>query len=63
MLREFSLSDASNMCKLNKDLEVIKYTGDSLFATVKEAKLFLKNYTDYQKNGFGRWAILLKDPS
>lgn len=63
MLREFSLSDASNMWQLNKDLDVIKYIGDSSFDTVKEAKLFLKNYMDYQKNGFGRWAILLKDPS
>lgn len=61
MLREFSLSDANNMWKLNKDLDVIKYTGNSSFATVKEAKLFLKKYTDCQKSGFGRWAILLKN--
>jgi len=49
------------MWKLNKDRDVIKYTGDSSFASVKEAKLFLINYTDYQKNGFGRWAVILKN--
>ena len=61
ILREFKLYDAKKMWKLNKNQGVIKYTGDPHFKSIKEAELFLKNYTDYQKNGFGRWAVLLKN--
>ena len=61
ILREFELHDAKEMWELNNDPDVIKYTGDPPFESVEEAKLFLKNYSDYQKNGFGRWAVLLKD--
>ena len=60
ILREFELHDAKEMWELNNDPDVIKYTGDPPFKSIKEAKLFLKNYSDYQRNGFGRWAILLK---
>ena len=43
------------------DPDVIKYTGNPPFESEEEAKFFLDNYNDYNKNGFGRWAVILKD--
>ncbi|WP_378173403.1 GNAT family N-acetyltransferase [Aquimarina sp. SS2-1] len=60
LLREFEVSDAKDLLKLNSDPEVLKYTGDDPFTSVDDARLFLRNYNDYQKNGFGRWAVILK---
>ncbi len=60
VLREFELTDAQKMWELNSDTEVIKYTGDPPFVSVEEAEQFLAGYRDYAKNGFGRWAVLLK---
>ena len=59
-LREFDDSDAIHMYQLNADPDVIRYTGDPAFVSVEEAEAFLKNYEDYRKNGFGRWAVILK---
>lgn len=61
ILREFEISDAQNMFDLNADPEVIRYTGDPPFGSVDEAKVFLENYSDYLKNAYGRWAVILKE--
>ncbi|PWJ44748.1 GNAT family N-acetyltransferase [Sediminitomix flava] len=61
ILRELNVSDAKDFYELNTDPEVLKYTGDSPFSSISEAENFLGNYTDYQKNGFGRWAVVLKE--
>ena len=60
ILREFALDDAKSMWELNSDPEVIKYTGDPPFETIEKAREFLLNYKDYEKNGFGRWAVITK---
>lgn len=60
-LHEFSKAEAMNVFDLNNDPMVIKYTGDPPFASVKDAAAFIESYTDYQKNGFGRWAVRLKE--
>lgn len=60
VLREFELTDAKDCYFLNADPEVMKYTGDSAFASVPAAENFLKAYDHYQKHGFGRWAVILK---
>ncbi|MEN8249800.1 MAG: GNAT family N-acetyltransferase [Bacteroidota bacterium] len=60
ILREFEPSDAKPMFELNSNPEVIKYTGDPPFDSVEAVRGFLKNYSDYRKNGYGRWAVLLK---
>lgn len=60
ILREFDITDAQNFYELNLNPNVIKYTGNSAFKDIEEAKTFLKNYSDYQKNGFGRWAVIQK---
>ena len=61
VLRELSVSDAENFFQLNSDPEVLKYTGDVPFSTMAEAESFLKNYNDYKRNGYGRWAVIQKD--
>lgn len=60
IMREIVVSDAPEMFALNADPEVLKFTGDQAFATVDQAKSFLESYTDYEKNGFGRWAVVRK---
>ncbi len=61
LLREFESHDAQKMWELNNDYDVIKYTGDFSFTSVDQAKLFLENYTDYHRNGYGRWVVILKN--
>lgn len=60
ILREFSTEDAQFMYNLNLDPEVVKYTGDPPFSSIYESRNFLENYSDYRKNGFGRWVVCLK---
>lgn len=60
LLREFEVSDAKNFYELNLNPNVIKYTGNKAFKDINEAKYFLENYSDYQRNGFGRWAVINK---
>lgn len=60
-LREFKKEDASQFYLLNKDPELIKYTGDPSFSSVKEAELFIHNYSAYKDFGYGRWAVCLKE--
>ncbi len=60
-LREFELSDAESFFQLNSDPEVIKYTGDPPFSSIESALDFIKSYDQYQKNGFGRWAVIKKE--
>jgi len=60
-LREFINSDGFHFYELNNDPEVIKYTGNKAFQSLDEANNFIKNYSDYRQNGFGRWAVCLKE--
>jgi len=60
ILRELTPEDAEHFFNLNQNPNVIKYTGDSSFTSVEEARNFLKNYKDYERNGYGRWAVVDK---
>lgn len=60
LLREFDISDAEKMFQLNSDPDVIRYTGDSPFESIDRAALFLANYSDYKRNGFGRLVCIEK---
>lgn len=60
-LRELNSNDFENFYKLNLNPNVIKYTGNSAFKNLQEAKEFLENYQDYKLNGFGRWAVINKE--
>ena len=60
-LREIIIDDYIHFYNLNKDKEVLKYTGDIPFANKDEAKLFLSNYLkQYSLYKMGRWAVCLK---
>lgn len=60
-LREFIASDGFHFYHLNNDKDVIKYTGNKPFKSLEEANNFINNYSDYKRNGYGRWAVCLKD--
>lgn len=60
ILRELNIEDAKSFYELNLNPNVVKYTGDKAFANITEAENFLKNYNDYETNGFGRWAVIEK---
>ena len=59
-LREFELDDAVKMWELNEGIDVIKYTGDPAFDSIEAARQFIEAYDHYEKEGFGRWAVILK---
>ncbi len=60
IFREFSTEDAEDMFALNSNPKVIKYTGDKAFSSLEETIKVLINYDQYQKYGFGRWAVVDK---
>lgn len=60
LLRELNIADAQNFYHLNDNPNVLKYTGDQPFENTTAAEKFLKNYNDYEKNGYGRWAVIDK---
>ncbi|MEL6256321.1 MAG: GNAT family N-acetyltransferase [Bacteroidota bacterium] len=60
LLREFLLSDAQDMYELNRDIEVVQYTGDHSFESLEAAEEFLRNYDPYSKTGMGRWLVIRK---
>lgn len=60
ILREIEVSDVESMFELNSDRGVMKYTGDISFESLLQTKTFIKNYPDYNKNGFGRNAVILR---
>jgi len=63
ILRELDVLDSEQFFKLNANPEVMRYTGDQPFLSISDAEAFLKNYTDYKINGFGRWAVISKESS
>ena len=63
LMRELKATDANMFYSLNLDPEVTRYTGDSAFHSLSEAMDFLDEYDDYEKHGFGRWAVLSKEDS
>ena len=60
LLREFVVEDAPFAYELNYDWEVVKYTGDVAFESIKAAQEFILGYKDYELNGMGRWLCILK---
>lgn len=61
LLRELHADDAADFYRLNLNPNVIRYTGDTAFRNVEEAKKFLENYAGYIVNGYGRWAVIHKE--
>jgi len=63
ILRKFTLEDALAVYQFSSNKEVQKYTGDILIHSIDEAKSIIKNVwsADYQKHGYGRWAVVYKE--
>lgn len=61
ILREFSIEDAPDFYALNLDEEVMKYTADHVFETLEESAALIHGYQEYEKTGFGRWTVVLKE--
>lgn len=56
-LRKLTSNDAIHFLELNNDPLVIQFTGDIPFKDLNSAELFLKNYPNYDRDGYGRWAV------
>lgn len=62
ILREQTEDDATAVLRLGSDPLVMRYLLDPPPASLEEARTLLRTHplTDYQKYGYGRWAIVLK---
>lgn len=60
-LREWRISDAPWLYRLNQNPAVIRYTGDSGFRSEIDARALITSYENYQRDGYGRWMVELKD--
>ncbi|WP_196140194.1 GNAT family N-acetyltransferase [Aliikangiella sp. G2MR2-5] len=61
ILKQFSEEDAEGFYLMNLDKEVLRFTGDKPFSSVEETRAFINAYQEYEKNGFGRWSLYLKE--
>lgn len=64
IIREFNLDDASAVYHFNAPKEVNRFTGDAgICESIKDAEQIIRNIwlVEYQKFGFGRWAVVLKE--
>lgn len=61
-LRELTPNDAAHFYSLNSNKNVIKYTGDKTFSSIKNAHDFLNEYIkQYELYNMARWAVCLKE--
>jgi [ribosomal protein S5]-alanine N-acetyltransferase len=62
ILREFTESDVEAFYELGNNPVVTRFTGDPGFTSLDAALASLRErpLADYQKHGFGRWAVVLK---
>jgi len=62
ILRQFILEDVQAVYDLNSNLEVQKYTGDEVLASLERAREVITqtSFGDYKDHGYGRWAVVHK---
>ena len=63
ILREFHFSDAPFILTLVNTPSWLKFIGDKNVHSLQDAEKYLDNgpMTSYKENGFGLWAVLLKE--
>ena len=63
LLRPFTLDDVEASYQMNSDPEVTRYTNDGGVKTREQIRHLIKDHvlSDYQKHGFGRFAVVLKE--
>lgn len=61
-LRKLTKNDAIHFYNMNANKNVIKYTGDSPFSSIEDARTFLADYIkQYDLYNMARWAVCLKE--
>ena len=60
-LRAFAEKDAQDFYQMNADAEVLQYTGDQPFPDKVAALNFIHAYDHYQRYGYGRWAMVMRE--
>lgn len=58
--RAFTLDDAESYYSLNSNVDVMRFTCEPLVASMDAARDAIRNYSDFERYGFGRWACVLK---
>ncbi len=63
VLRPFQLGDEQALFAMNTDPDVIRYAGNTPFASIDTAHDVLTNviFKDYATRGYGRFALVLKE--
>lgn len=62
ILREIALEDKEDLFRLHSNPLVQKYTGEAVVDSIAETEKGIESrLEDYKKNGFGRWATILKE--
>jgi ribosomal-protein-alanine N-acetyltransferase len=61
ILREYGNVDARELQALNNDTAVMRYTGEEPFADYHAALSWVQAYNSYAHQGFGRWAVMIRD--
>lgn len=63
IIREHSLADVEPAYQMNLDPEVSRYTGDGGIVSREEMERRIREDVlgDYQKHGYGRWAVDLRE--
>lgn len=60
LIREFVEDDAEAFHRFNSDPEVMRYTGDTPTTSIQQARQMIRDYPDYRRHGYGRWAVVYK---
>lgn len=62
ILREFKRNDYESVYEFNSNTELHRYTGDEIIDSLERAKEIIEQIwlKDYQKYGYGRWAVIYK---
>lgn len=61
LMRQLFEKDAGELYLLNSDPEVLRYTGDKPFASVEEARAFIRGYGQYALYRRGRLGMFMKE--
>jgi [ribosomal protein S5]-alanine N-acetyltransferase len=63
VIRPANTSDAQDLFALNTDPDVLKYTGDSSFASPQDAEKFIRDRmaVQFDKNGMSRFMVFERD--
>jgi len=60
-LREMRIEDARDFWLLNRDIDVIRHTGDPPFSGIADARRFIQAYDHYGRFGYGRWNVYVRN--